>query len=156
MSHIRSIEFIGYQETLSEPMALFNVISEDGGGTTLAEQTLRERGINIPPHPDYTTWLANRMPHGVTMSIEQALQRLNARLEHIDRLLTQKKARMAELAPLIRETSELKSTIGRLKRDRKAIVSKRDWLVGFFREMNGAYPDGMYPLFGQEQNAQAH
>lgn len=145
------IEFIGYQQTLDEPIALFNVSQDDGSaGTTLAKQTLIKRGLPVPDHPDYASWITERQ------HIEALLARLKARLDLIERQLVRKRDRMMELKSVVREARELKGDIGRLKRDKKSLEAKRDWLISIFRELHGGtFPDGMYPLFGS-QDAEAH
>jgi hypothetical protein len=154
---IKAVEFIGYQETLAEPVALFNVTFEgEERGTTLAEPTLRRRGLAVPPHPEYTAWLESKSPLNGTIDIEAALARLNARLDMIARQIDQKKARMMELKPVLAKARTLKAEIGHLKQQQRSLAGKRDWLVAFFRELHGSFPDGMYPLFQQQHGAQAH
>ena len=151
------IEFIGYQQTLDEPIALFNVSQDDGSaGTTLAKQTLIKRGLPVPDHPDYASWITERQPVNGTIDIEALLARLKARLDLIERQLVRKRDRMMELKSVVREARELKGDIGRLKRDKKSLEAKRDWLISICRELHGGtFPDGMYPLFGS-QDAEAH
>lgn len=52
---VKSIEFLGYQETAGDPMPLFNCEFETYR-TTLSLATLAQRGILAPYYPSYETW----------------------------------------------------------------------------------------------------
>lgn len=83
-------------------------------------------------------------------NIEAGLQSLKTTLDLLDSNIDRKKKRKAELRTLVAEDTRLNKEIGILKKQRREAKAHLDFLIDFFKQINGgSFPDGIYPLFAQ-------
>ena len=85
-------------------------------------------------------------------AIESILAHINLRLELLDSNIAVCRKNSGDLKASVVSYNDLKQKEAKLRKERNRLQKHLEFLVDMFKQQNeGNFPDGMYPLFSQEQ-----
>jgi uncharacterized coiled-coil DUF342 family protein len=83
-------------------------------------------------------------------TFETGLASIKTELEELDLQLRTLHEKAEELKPFVKEYNELKQKEADTKKKRRSVNQTLELLVKFYEKLTGKFPDGLFPLFSQE------